>query len=175
MPDLHIPTVISPAPLKTFTILPDDTNLAGNFFCRIASGNTSAFALVFLAPADATSDQAITDVRIGRPFDSVYRALPTIATDSISAEAREFAEHEGLLGALDSAIGMVREHFEVIGTMSVSLEYDPDLLDSPSLVIEAPVAGDPIEVSRAHWLFAVEVAKLLGSQSGRINLVCDIR
>lgn len=93
----------------------------------------------------------------------------------VSAEAREFAEREHLSGALDTAIDLVNEHFTLAGSLSVSLEFHPEETDAPHLVIEAPVSGDPIAVSDAHWLFAVEAAKSLGIHRARINLVCDIR
>lgn len=93
----------------------------------------------------------------------------------VTPEAQEFAQRQGLGEALLAAIRIVHKHFAVIDPVTVSLESDPEVSNSSSLVIQAPVAGDPPDVSRSHWQFSIEAASLLGPQREKINLICDLR
>ncbi len=89
--------------------------------------------------------------------------------------AREFAERESLGAPLSRALKLISECFQVIAPIIVELddwEADPN---EWGLAIDVPVSGDPADVSRAHWNYALKARSALGRASERITVVCDIR
>jgi hypothetical protein len=112
-----------------------------------------------------TSQHLPAPVAEGSDAPSAGPALPYE-----NREAQEFAVREGLEGPLAAAMRLVPEHFHVVGPLVVSLE---DWIECPqdwSLVITAPVSGDPIEVSRANWGYVVAARALLGAAFDRLIL-----
>ena len=101
--------------------------------------------------------------------------LPSISSNYANREAREFAECEGLEGPLSRAIGLIPAYFRVVAPLIVGLGDSGTDPAGRALIIEVPVEGDPIEVSKAHWDYALKARALLGLQGERIIVVCDVR
>jgi hypothetical protein len=118
-----------------------------------------------------TSD--LLPIRIVGSTDSLD--LGVLSPRFADREAQEFAEREGLEGVLSRAIKLISESFQVVAPLAVSLG-DPSADGSErGLIIEVPVAGDPLEVPQAHWNYALKARALLGLQGERITAVCDVR